>query len=228
MTKPNTQNIPSLSAAEVKRTLAKQGLSAGAIKVMFDGAPENARGPKSEDAPGGFPMIDATNPRVVFLIGEVSEASVAYACVQIMSLNLQNNEPITLFVNTYGGSIHEMYALYDVIQLSSAPVRTFGLGKVMSAGVLILASGQKGHRAASASCSIMVHAASGGARGTIREMATTINHVIELENRMWTALAHETGRSAEDWYERTGQGTRDVFLSAEEAKELGIIDTVLR
>src|SRR4051812_38599097 len=83
-----------------------------------------------------------SNDRIVYLSGEVNEHTIANVIVQLLSMANQSNKPIHLVVSTYGGSVDEMFSLYDAIKFLPCPVHTIGLGKIMSAGVLLLASGQ--------------------------------------------------------------------------------------
>ena len=87
------------------------------------------------------PMSD---DRTILLHGGVNEETIAQVIAGLAHLAGINNEEIRLVISTYGGSVHEMFALYDMIKYIKCPVRTIALGKVMSAGVLLLASGEKG------------------------------------------------------------------------------------
>src|SRR5271166_4169287 len=101
------------------------------------------------------------NSRMVFLHGEVSENAIAQVIAQMLHLAHVGNEPIHLILSTYGGSIDEMFSLYDTIKFLPCPVHTVALGKVMSAGVLLLAAGVKGKRMIGASARVMIHPVSG-------------------------------------------------------------------
>jgi ATP-dependent Clp endopeptidase proteolytic subunit ClpP len=95
--------------------------------------------------------------RIIFLHGEVTEGMIANVIAQMLHLATVNTKPIYLVVSTYGGAMHEMFSLYDCINFLPCPVHTVGLGKVMSAGVLLLAAGAKGKRLIGATASIMMH-----------------------------------------------------------------------
>ena len=109
------------------------------------------------------------NTRIVYLHGEVSEHSIAIVIAQLLHLANLNRNPIYLVVSTYGGSVDEMFSLYDILKFLPCPVHTVALGKVMSAGVLLLASGVKGKRLIGGSSRIMVHPISGGVMGNVFE-----------------------------------------------------------
>jgi ATP-dependent Clp protease protease subunit len=105
----------------------------------------NSKSVNDYEHASGNHMPDKVIPeRIIYLSGEVNEHSIAQVIAGIVILaNQDNRAPITLLVSTYGGSVDEMFSLYDVIKHVSCPIHTIGLGKVMSAGVLLLASGKK-------------------------------------------------------------------------------------
>src|SRR5574343_563787 len=108
--------------------------------------------------------------RLVVLHGDVNEFSISMVVAQMLHLASLNHKPIHLIISTYGGSVDEMFTLYDTIKFLPCPVHTIALGKVMSAGVLLLASGTKGKRMIGRSARIMMHPVSGGAVGNVFEV----------------------------------------------------------
>ena len=108
--------------------------------------------------------------RLVVLHGDVNESSISLVVAQLLHLASINHNPIHLVISTYGGSVDEMFTLYDTIKFLPCPVHTIALGKVMSAGVLLLASGTKGHRMIGKSARIMIHPVSGGVMGNVFEV----------------------------------------------------------
>lgn len=172
-------------------------------------------------------MPQQDNSRIVFLHGDVTEQAIASVIAQLLLLATQNHKPIHLVLSTYGGSVDEMFSLYDTIKFLPAPVHTVALGKVMSAGVLLLASGVKGKRLIGASSRIMMHPISGGAMGNIFEVENQTNEMRALQDRMVTMLARET-KMKKSYIERTVMGRKiDHYLTPEQAIELGIADKVI-
>jgi len=167
------------------------------------------------------------NTRIVYLHSEVSEHSIAHVIAQLLHLANLNRNPIYLVVSTYGGSIDEMFSLYDIIKFLPCPVHTVGLGKVMSAGVLLLASGVKGKRLIGASARIMVHPLSGGVVGNIFELENQTKEARRLQDLMQAALVRETKMSKEQVEKDFMRPMLDYFLTPEEAIKLGIVDKII-
>jgi ATP-dependent Clp protease protease subunit len=164
--------------------------------------------------------------RLVVLHGEVNEASICLVVAQLLHLASQNHKPIHLVISTYGGSVDEMFTLYDTIKFLPCPVHTIALGKVMSAGVLLLASGTKGKRMIGSSARIMIHPVSGGVGGTVFEVLNDVKEVKRLQDQMVNAIVKETG-STKEKIEKIMKAGHDVFLLPHEAIKLGIVDKVI-
>lgn len=164
--------------------------------------------------------------RNVFLHGEVNEGSVANVIAQMLHLAETNRTPIHLIVSTYGGSIDEMFSLYDMIKFLPCPVHTVGLGKVMSAGVLLLAAGVKGKRLMGARSRIMMHSVSGGIYGNIFEVENETREHRRLHELMVDMLVAETQMSKHE-VERIMDPKVDRYLTPEEAIVAGIVDKVV-
>lgn len=164
--------------------------------------------------------------RNVFLHGLVDEGSVANVIAQMLYLAESNNNPIHLIVSTYGGSIDEMFSLYDTIKFLPCPVHTIGLGKVMSAGVLLLAAGAKGKRLMGGRSRIMMHSVSGGIYGNIFEVENETNEHRRLHNLMVNMLVTETKMSKKQ-VESIMDPKVDRYLTPEEAIKLGIADKII-
>ena len=164
--------------------------------------------------------------RLVVLHGDVNEQSISLVVAQLLHLASQNNKPIHLIISTYGGSVDEMFTLYDTIKFLPCPVHTVALGKVMSAGVLLLASGEKGKRMIGKSARIMIHPVSGGVAGNVFEViADTAEHK-RLQEQMVSAIAKETGNTKIK-IEKIMKSGHDVYLLPEEAIKLGIVDRII-
>ena len=164
--------------------------------------------------------------RLVVLHGEVNEQSICNVIVQLLQLANQNHKPIHLVLSTYGGSVDEMFSLYDTIRLLPCPVHTIALGKVMSAGVLLLASGVKGKRMIGRSARIMIHPISGGIGGNVFEAMNEMKEFERLQELMSTALQNETTMK-KDEIDSLMKAGHDCFLTPEQAIKMGIVDKII-
>lgn len=171
-------------------------------------------------------LVAHDDSRNVFLHSEVSESSVSNVIAQMLHLAEANRDPIHLVVSTYGGSADEMFGLYDTIKLLPCPVHTVGLGKVMSAGVLLLASGTKGKRLMGARSRIMVHSVSAGIYGNVFDIENETKELRRLHDLMVTSLVAET-RMTKKQVEKILDPKLDVYLTPDEAIRLGIVDKVI-
>lgn len=184
--------------------------------------------PKSDPTRDGSvfapPNADSRN---LYLIGEVNENSCADVISGLISLSEKTpHEPIRLFLSTMGGDVDEALAIYDAIQMIPSPVYTIGLGKVMSAGCLLLASGEKGHRFLGANANMMYHAIE---FDNIGDVASHLNYLNECEriakayDLLISKLTGRTLKAVESLYkpERI-----DKYLTAKEAIKFGFADRV--
>lgn len=169
---------------------------------------------------------DSLSSRMVFLTGEVNETTIANVNAALMMCASQSSDPITLVISTYGGSCHEMFSLYDTMQYIDCDVNTVGIGKIMSAGVLLLAAGKKGSRLVGKHATVMVHPLSSFHGGNIFQLEAETKESSRLQNQMVEALAEETGMSRIKVKKIMGTG-HDVYLDAERCVQLGIADKVM-
>lgn len=167
------------------------------------------------------------NSRIVFLHGDVTEAVIASVIAQLLQLATVSTKPIHLVLSTYGGSVDEMFSLYDTIKFLPAPVHTVALGKVMSAGVLLLASGVKGKRLIGASSRVMIHPVSGGAMGNVFEVENQTKAMRDLHDRMVAMLLKETKMKPGYLEKAIMERKLDHYLTPDEAIKLGIADKVI-
>lgn len=166
------------------------------------------------------------NARLVVLHGDVTEQSISLVVAQMLHLASQNTKPIHLVISTYGGSVDEMFTLYDTIKFLPCPVHTIALGKVMSAGVLLLASGAKGKRMIGKSARIMIHPVSGGASGNVFEVLNDAKEHKRLQEQMVEAIVKET-KATKKQIEDIMKSGHDVFLLPDQAVKLGIVDRII-
>ena len=184
-------------------------------------------GKNTSDDIGQMPQISmGDGSRLVVLHGEVNEASISMVVAQMLHLASQNHKPIHLVISTYGGSVDEMFTLYDTIKFLPCPVHTVALGKVMSAGVLLLASGEKGKRMIGKSARIMMHPASAGAAGNIFEMMNDVKEYKRQQDQMVNAIVKESKCSRRQ-IEKIMNTGHDVYLLPEEAVKMGIVDKII-
>jgi ATP-dependent Clp protease protease subunit len=145
---------------------------------------------------------------------------------QMLHLASINRKPIHLVISTYGGSVDEMFTLYDTIKFIPCPVHTIALGKVMSAGVLLLASGTKGKRMIGKSARIMIHPVSGGVSGNVFEVINDTKEHKRLQDQMVDAIVRET-KSTRAQVEKIMSSGHDYYLLPEQAIKMGIVDKII-
>lgn len=180
-----------------------------------------------DDDPEQSIAIQAHNSRIVFLHGDVTEHSISNVIAQMLYLANTNNSPIHLLISTYGGSVDEMFSLYDIIKFLPCPVHTVALGKVMSAGVLILAAGVKGKRLMGASSRIMMHSVSGGTYGNVFEVDNQAREIRRLHDLMVSALTKETKMTKEQVEDIVMSTKLDYYVTPQQALKMGIIDKII-
>ena len=168
----------------------------------------------------------SNDSRIVMLHSEINEHTIAFVISQLFHLASQNHKPIHLVISTYGGSVDEMLSLYDVIKFLPCPVHTIALGKVMSAGVLLLASGVKGSRMIGKSARIMIHPVSGTVGGDVFTVQNEANEQRRLHDLMIDCLCKETKMSKKVIDEIMKAG-HDYFMLPTDAIKMGIVDKVI-
>jgi len=171
--------------------------------------------------------------RVVGLFADVNEEKIAEILHNMLffnALNIQSEEkkPIVFYISTYGGNADDMFAMYDMMRnmRDSTEIHTVGLGKVMSAGVLMLAAGTKGHRYIGKNCRVMIHSVMGGNHGSLHNMMNEMEAIEQLQDMYCDALISET-RLTRVKLKNMLERKVNVYLSAEEAVELGIADEII-
>jgi|9_EtaG_2_1085328.scaffolds.fasta_scaffold22607_2 ATP-dependent Clp protease protease subunit len=181
--------------------------------------------------PGGASSPEA---RSIMFVGEVTEERAADLISALLVLaqtkdpEAERAEPIKLYVSTYGGSADEMFGIYDVINFCKqfCDIETIGLGKVMSAGTLMLACGTKGRRKLGKHCRVMIHAVNGGQVGDIHNLQNELEQTVGLQDSYIQALSHETNMTKRQIQTLINRKV-NVYLTAEEAIEKGLADEIL-
>jgi ATP-dependent Clp protease protease subunit len=163
--------------------------------------------------------------RIIFLGEEVSDASASVIVAQLLFLEAEDpDKDICLYINSPGGSVTAGMAIYDTMQYIKCDVSTICVGMAASMGAFLLAGGAKGKRYALPNAEVMIHQPSGGAQGQATEISIAAEHILKTKKKMNEMLAANCGQP----YERVAADTeRDNWMSADEAKEYGLIDAVM-
>lgn len=163
--------------------------------------------------------------RIVFLIGEINYARAAEVIMKMLYLdNLKKGREISLYINSPGGTVDDTMAIYDTMQFVGSPIATYCIGRAQSGGGVILAAGTKGHRFALPHAKIMLHQPWGGVTGQASDIQIQAEEILRAKQTINRILAKHTGQPLEKISEET---ERDHYMSAEEAKQYGLIDEVL-
>jgi ATP-dependent Clp protease, protease subunit len=163
--------------------------------------------------------------RIVFVNGEINDAMASLVCAQLLFLEGENTKkPIQMYINSYGGVVTSGLAMYDTMQFIRSPVHTLCMGTARSMGSFLLMGGEAGFRAALPNASLHVHQPLGGFQGQASDMLIHSDEMQRTKKRMIELYAKHCGRSYEE-VERTLD--RDRFMTPQEGKEWGLIDTIM-
>ena len=163
--------------------------------------------------------------RVIFLSGEVEDRMANLIGAQLLFLESENpDKDINIYINSPGGSVTAGLAIYDTMQFIKPDVRTLCIGQACSMGAFLLAGGTAGKRAALPNARVMIHQPLGGFRGQASDIQIHAQEILKIRATLNERLAFHTGQSM-DKIERDTD--RDNFMSAEEAKNYGLVDSVL-
>jgi ATP-dependent Clp protease protease subunit len=164
--------------------------------------------------------------RIVFLIGEINYARAAEVIMKMLYLdNLKRGREISLYVNSPGGTVDDTMAIYDTMRFVGSPVATYCIGRAQSGGALILAAGTKGSRYALPHAKIMLHQPWGGVTGQAADIKIQAEEILKSKKVLAEIFAKHTGQPVEKITEET---ERDRYMTAQEAKDYGLIDEVLQ
>jgi len=165
------------------------------------------------------------NDRIIMLSDEVNDVTASLIVAQLLYLEAQDpDKDIHFYINTPGGSVSSGLAIYDTMQYIKSDVQTICIGIAASMGALLLSSGAKGKRIALPNAEVMIHQPSGGFRGQATDIQIHAEKIMRTKQRLNEILAENTGRSVDEIREAS---ERDNFMTAEEAKEFGLIDNVI-
>ena len=165
------------------------------------------------------------NDRIVFLSGEVDNNSASLIVAQMLYLEAQDpDKDIQFYINSPGGSVTDGMAIYDTMQYIKCDVSTICIGMAASMGAFLLSSGTKDKRIALPNAEIMIHQPLGGTQGQTTDMQIHVERMLRIKKHLNEILAANTGKPLETIWADT---ERDNFMSAEEAKEYGLVDKVI-
>jgi ATP-dependent Clp protease protease subunit len=163
--------------------------------------------------------------RIIFLGEQVNDVTASLIVAQLLFLEAEDpDKDIQLYINSPGGSITSGMAIYDTMQYIKPQVSTICIGMAASMGAFLLAAGAKGKRFALPNAEIMIHQPSGGSQGQATDIEIQARRIIKMKNDLNKILSDRTGQS----FEKIAADTeRDNFMTAQEAKEYGLIDEVI-
>ena len=180
--------------------------------------------------------LDADTPekRSIMFVGEVNEEKSADLISALLVLSQDKKpdqeraEDIKLYISTYGGSAHEMFGVYDVMNFCKqfCDIETIGIGKVMSAGTLLLSAGTEGKRKLGKYCQVMIHSVNGGSIGELHSLENEMEQMKNLQDTYIQCLSNETSMTKRQIQTLINRKV-NVYLSSEEAIEKGLADEVL-
>ena len=181
---------------------------------------QNSRGERSYDI-----YSRLLKDRIIFLGEEVTDVSANLVVAQMIFLEAEDpSKDIHFYINSPGGSVSAGLAIYDTMQYIKCDVSTICIGMAASMGSFLLSGGKKGKRYALPNAEIMIHQPLGGAQGQATEIQIAAEHILKTRQKLNTILAENTGQSLEKIQADT---ERDNFMSAQEAKEYGLVDEVI-
>ena len=163
--------------------------------------------------------------RVIFLVGPIDDYMANLVVAQLLYLESENpDKDINLYINSPGGSVTAGLAIYDTMKFLKPAVSTMCIGQAASMGAFLLSAGTKGKRYILPSARVMIHQPSGGAQGQATDIAIQAKEILYIRERLNEAMAANTGQPVETIARDV---ERDFFMNAEEARDYGLVDSVL-
>ena len=164
--------------------------------------------------------------RIVFVDGEINDTTADLVVAQLLFCESENaDKDISMYINSPGGSVTAGLAIYDTMQYVKCPIQTICMGQACSMAAILLAGGTKGKRFALPSSRVMIHQPHGGVGGQESDVAIQAKEIQRLKNLSIKYVAHDTGKDEAKVREDM---ERDFFMSAEDALEYGIIDSIMQ
>lgn len=162
---------------------------------------------------------------IIMLDGEVTDESASLCVAQLLYLSAKDDaKDINMYINSPGGSVSAGLAIIDTMNLIPNDVNTIATGLAASMGAMILLSGAKGKRNALPHAEVMIHQPLGGAQGQATDIAIRANHILRTRETLYSMMSDATGKDIDEIAEAC---ERDNFLTAEEARDFGLIDHII-
>lgn len=162
--------------------------------------------------------------RIIILSGEIDDNLSNIVVAQLLYLDSINNDDISLYINSPGGSITAGMAIYDTMNFIKSDVSTICIGMAASMGAFLLSSGCRGKRFCLPNSEVMIHQPLGGAQGQATEIKIAAEHILKIKNKLNMILSHNTGRDI-SIIERDTE--RDFYMDSNEALDYGLVDSIL-
>jgi ATP-dependent Clp protease, protease subunit len=163
--------------------------------------------------------------RVVFLVGEINQASASRVIMQMLYLeNQKRGQDINFYINSPGGAVDDTLAIYDTMQFLTSEVATYCMGRAYSGGSLLLTAGQKGKRFILPHAKVMIHQPHGGIYGQTEDVRIQAEQIVKTKRLLNEVLARHTGQTIENVELHSD---RDRYFNAHEAKDYGLVDDVI-
>jgi len=162
--------------------------------------------------------------RMLIISGEVTQKLAADVMGQLLAMSAENDDPITVFINSQGGHVESGDTIHDMIQFVNAPVRMVGTGWVASAGALIYVAVPREQRYSLPNTRFLLHQPAGGARGTAADVEIEAREILKMRERLNRVFAERTGQTLERIQDDT---RRNFWLSAKEAQDYGLVGTIV-
>ncbi|MBE2179182.1 MAG: ATP-dependent Clp protease proteolytic subunit [Chthoniobacterales bacterium] len=164
--------------------------------------------------------------RIIFIGTPIDDHIANLVIAQMLFLQMEDaKKDMHIYINSPGGSVTAGLAIYDTMQFVTCDVNTYCMGMAASMGAVLLCAGTKGKRFALPNSDIMIHQVSGGAQGQASDVERQVEFMFKLKRRLEAIIAHHTGKPVEQVHK---DADRDYYMSAEEAKEYGLVDEVVK
>lgn len=188
---------------------------------------------EEQDRPDMMPTTPLSDPirerlfksRTLIISGEVNQKLAASVIAQLLALSAESDEPITIFINSQGGHVESGDTIHDMIRFVKPRVRIVGTGWVASAGALIYVAVPREDRFCLPQTRFLLHQPAGGAGGTAADIDIEAREIIKMRERLNRVFAEQTGQTLERIEDDT---RRNFWLSAEEAREYGLVGTIIQ
>jgi len=164
--------------------------------------------------------------RIIFLAGDITERTASMIIMRLLYLqSIKKDQDVNLYINSHGGLVDQTLAIYDTMQFMGCDLATYCIGQAASGAALILMAGTKGKRYILPNAKVMLHQPYGGIGGQAEDMRIQAEEILKNKQRLNEIIAEHTGQPVEKITEET---ERDRFMGADEAREYGIVDEILR